>query len=101
MHHRSAIVTAATLASMAGLATAQDGQSPHAGMLRYPDVSRDQIVFVYGGDLWTVPKMGGVATSLASPPGSVRTGRRSCFRATTTVTGICTGWSLRVAHRNG
>ena len=28
---------------------------PHAGMLRYPDVSQSQIVFVYAGDLWLVP----------------------------------------------
>lgn len=46
------------------------GQSePDAGMLRYPDVSQDKIVFVYAGDLWTVPREGGLASPLASPPG--------------------------------
>lgn len=39
------------------------------GMMRYPDVSATHIVFVYSGDLWTVPKAGGVASPLASPPG--------------------------------
>lgn len=39
------------------------------GMIRYPDVSATHIVFVYSGDLWTVPKAGGVASPLASPPG--------------------------------
>src|SRR5689334_16440514 len=42
---------------------------PHGGMLRYPDVSATQIVFVYADDLWVVPRAGGVASPLASPPG--------------------------------
>ncbi len=52
--------------------SAQDApQRPAAGMLRFPDVSADKIVFSYAGDLWTVSRDGGVATPLASPPGSV------------------------------
>ena len=47
-------------------------QQPHAGMLRFPDVSKDKIVFVYANDLWTVPREGGMATPLASPPGAER-----------------------------
>src|SRR5437879_3420026 len=43
--------------------------TPHAGMLRYPDVSAESIVFVYADDLWLVPRTGGLATPLASPPG--------------------------------
>ena len=39
------------------------------GMLRFPDVSASQIVFVYSGDLWLVPKSGGLARRLSSPPG--------------------------------
>lgn len=42
---------------------------PHAGMLRYPDVSATQIVFMYANDLWVVSREGGVASPLASPPG--------------------------------
>ncbi len=42
---------------------------PHAGMLRFPDVSATHIVFVYANDLWLVPRAGGLATPLASPPG--------------------------------
>ncbi len=38
-------------------------------MLRYPDVSKDSIVFVYANDLWTVPRSGGTASPLASPAG--------------------------------
>jgi tricorn protease len=40
-----------------------------AHMFRYPDVSADQIAFVYAGDIWVVDKGGGVAKRLSSPPG--------------------------------
>ncbi len=43
---------------------------PHAGMLRFPDVSAEHIVFVYANDLWIVPREGGLASPLASPPGA-------------------------------
>ncbi len=39
------------------------------GLCRYPDISKTDIVFVYGNDLWIVPKQGGVASPVASPPG--------------------------------
>lgn len=42
---------------------------PSAGMLRYPDISAEKIVFCYAGDLWIVSKEGGMASPLASPPG--------------------------------
>lgn len=42
---------------------------PNAGMMRFPDVSSDKIVFVYGEDLWVVPRAGGVASPLAAPAG--------------------------------
>ncbi len=38
-------------------------------MLHTPDVSRDRIVFVYGGDIWIVPRTGGEARRLTSHPG--------------------------------
>ena len=40
-----------------------------ARMLRHPDVSATQITFVYAGDIWVVPRRGGVAVRLSSPPG--------------------------------
>ena len=40
-----------------------------ARMLRYPDVSATQIVFVYAGDIWVVAKNGGTAVRLSSPLG--------------------------------
>ena len=61
------IPAALAVAVLNPAATAQI--QPHAGMLRYPDVSATQIVFVYANDLWVVPRDGGTATPLASPPG--------------------------------
>ncbi len=40
-----------------------------SGLCRYPDISKDSIVFVYGNDLWLVPKAGGVARPIANPSG--------------------------------
>jgi tricorn protease len=40
-----------------------------AGLFRYPDVSQTHIVFTYANDLWVVPKQGGKAYKLSSPPG--------------------------------
>jgi len=40
-----------------------------ARMLRFPDVSASLISFVYAGDIWTVPKTGGLATRLTSAKG--------------------------------
>lgn len=60
---------------------------PSAGMLRWPDVSKDRIVFSYANDLWTVPKAGGVATPLASPPGQESFPRFSLDGATVAFVG--------------
>ncbi len=38
-------------------------------LLRYPDVHRYNVVFVYGGDLWSVKTQGGTATRLTAHPG--------------------------------
>lgn len=59
------------IATIAGVASAapSDSHRPHAGMLRFPDVSATHIVFAYGNDLWIVPRNGGMASPLAGPPG--------------------------------
>jgi tricorn protease len=41
-----------------------------ARLLRSPDINGDNIVFVYGGDLWTVNTGGGTAVRLTSFPGT-------------------------------
>jgi tricorn protease len=45
-------------------------QSDHPLLLRFPTVSKTQIVFNYGGDLWTVSREGGEARRLTSGVGS-------------------------------
>ncbi len=60
-------LTAAALVVLAG--TARADVTPHAGMLRFPDVSADKVCFVYGNDVWVASKAGGVASPLTTPPG--------------------------------
>lgn len=62
-------LTAVVLAMCAGMPAIAD-VSPNATMLRFPDISATHIVFSYANDLWLVPREGGVAVPLASPPGA-------------------------------
>jgi len=41
----------------------------NAKLMRYLDVSDTQITFVYGGDLWIMPKTGGMAVQITHSPG--------------------------------
>ena len=41
----------------------------NARLMRYADVSEKQIAFVYGGDIWLMPKDGGTAHQLTHSPG--------------------------------
>ncbi len=61
-------ITLLFISSMTFSQTAENHQ-PDALMLRFPDVSADNIVFVYAGDLWTVPIEGGIARKLTSAEG--------------------------------
>ena len=38
-------------------------------LLRFPDIHGNQVVFSYGGDLWTASAAGGSATRLTAHPG--------------------------------
>lgn len=40
-----------------------------AKIIQYPDVSASAITFAYGGDIWVVPKKGGLAQRLTSAKG--------------------------------
>ena len=51
-------------------ATLCQAQSEKPLLLRQPTLSKTQIAFVYGGDIWTVKREGGEATRLTSGPGS-------------------------------
>lgn len=63
--HFAVIALAASVAA----AAPTDAHRPHAGMLRFPDVSATHIVFAYANDLWIVSREGGLALPLAGPPG--------------------------------
>ncbi len=52
-------------------ASAQLANKPSVGLMRYPAISSKQIAFVYSGKLWLVPRSGGTASPLASPPGHI------------------------------
>ncbi len=51
------------------LAGAANAQNDEARLLRFPACQGDQIVFTYAGDLYTVPKAGGVARKLTNHDG--------------------------------
>jgi len=72
-HHSAPLSVLAVLGLSVGMTTIGSAGfaqvQPHAGMLRYPDVSQDKIVFLYANDLWTVSRKGGQAAPLASPDG--------------------------------
>ncbi len=44
-------------------------QMQEGRLLRFPDISKDKIAFMYGGDLWLVPSSGGTARRITSHPG--------------------------------
>src|SRR5271166_2234092 len=46
-------------------------------LMRFPDVTKDKIVFSYGGDLWLVPREGGMARRVTSHPGQELFGKFS------------------------
>ncbi len=70
MLRRSQVVVPLLLATMATVAVAEESAERRgASMYRMPDISGDEIVFVYANDLWRVPIEGGTALPLASPPG--------------------------------
>src|SRR4029079_7870659 len=58
-----------TSAALAALVATPASAQIDARMFRYPAVSKDQIAFVYAGDIWLVPKKGGAAVRLTSSPG--------------------------------
>jgi tricorn protease len=51
----------------AGIACAQE--MPEGRLMRFPDIHKDKIAFVYGGDLWLVSSSGGVARRITTHPG--------------------------------
>lgn len=52
-----------------GISAVAVAQQIDAGLFRFPDVSKTQIVFTYANDIWILPKNGGTAQKLSSPAG--------------------------------
>ena len=44
-------------------------EMPEGRLLRFPDIYKDKIVFMYGGDLWLASSSGGDARRITSDPG--------------------------------
>ncbi len=51
----------------AGLSVAQEAQEGR--LLRFPDIYKDKIAFMYGGDLWLASSAGGTAHRITAHPG--------------------------------
>lgn len=66
-------LVAASVIGMAGVTAAQEAQEGR--MLLFPDIYKDKIAFVYGGDLWLAP--GAEARRSAS----LRVRDGNCFRS--------------------
>ena len=62
---RGVMVAVAVVLTMATAA----GQSGERLLMQRPTLGRTDIVFVYGGDLWKVPREGGAAQRLTAGPG--------------------------------
>src|ERR1700759_3100334 len=64
------LILAALLFACVATATAQTARAgDETRLLRFPDIHGDMIAFVYAGDIWTVPAVGGTARRLTSHPG--------------------------------
>lgn len=67
---RTTTAAAALLAALLAAPGAAGAQGlADARLLRYPNTNGEQIVFVYAGDIWTVPAQGGDARQLTTHPG--------------------------------
>src|SRR6516164_3806021 len=44
-------------------------QTQEGRLLRFPDIHREAVAFVYGGDIWLAPTSGGVARRITTHPG--------------------------------
>ena len=63
---RILVAPVALVAALAVPAADDDGSTK---LLRFPDVSGDQVAFCYGGDIWKAPVRGGTAVRLTAHPG--------------------------------
>jgi tricorn protease len=69
MTRHAIAIAAAVLAAVSAAAQAPAPLPPEARLLRFPDIHRDFVVFVYAGDVWRAPSAGGPAHRLTSHAG--------------------------------
>ncbi|HXA07100.1 MAG TPA: hypothetical protein VNY30_19770, partial [Bryobacteraceae bacterium] len=62
-----AIIVVGSVIGCAGLTAAQEAREGR--LLRFPDIYKDTIAFMYGGDLWLASSTGGTARRITSHPG--------------------------------
>ena len=62
-----AFIVGVCVLGCACLATAQEMQEGR--LLRFPDIYKDKIAFMYGGDLWLASSSAGTARRITSHPG--------------------------------
>src|SRR5260370_39692373 len=62
-----AFIVACCVIGCAGLTAAQGAREDR--LLRFPDIYKDKIAFMYGGDLWLASSTGGTARRITSHPG--------------------------------
>jgi tricorn protease len=62
-----AFLVACCVIGCAGLTAAQEAREGR--LLRFPDIYKDKIAFMYGGDLWLASSTGGTARRITSHPG--------------------------------
>jgi len=62
-----AFIVACCVIGGAGLTAAQEAREGR--LLRFPDIYKDKIAFMYGGDLWLASSTGGTARRITSHPG--------------------------------
>ena len=70
----TAVLLCALVAGMVTVGTlmpaaAQRSAAVETRLLRFPDISKTDVVFVYASDLWTAPRSGGEARRLTAHPG--------------------------------
>ena len=68
-NHRRPRLSIALLGVVLALLPALAAADSEARLLRYPDIHRDFVVFVYAGDVWRAPSGGGQARRLTSHAG--------------------------------
>src|SRR5437763_1184894 len=56
--------------SLSTHAAPPDAKTGETRLMRYPDISNDQVVFVYAEDLWVASTKGGAARRLTAHPGA-------------------------------